>query len=31
MLNWLSDIGKKTDHPMYNVEAAAKLLADLPP
>jgi len=31
MLNWLGDIGKKADHPMYNVEAAAKLLADLPP
>lgn len=31
MLNWLSDIGKKADHPMYNVEAAAKLLSDLPP
>jgi hypothetical protein len=31
MLKWLSDIGKKADHPMYNVEAAAKLLADLPP
>ena len=30
MLKWLSDIGKKADHPMYNVEAAAKLLADLP-
>ena len=31
MLKWLSDIGKKADHPMYNVEAAAKLLDDLPP
>jgi len=31
MLKWLSDIGKKADHPMYNVEAAAKLLSDLPP
>ena len=31
MLNWLSDIGKKVDHPMYNVEEAGKLLADLPP
>jgi len=31
MLEWLSDIGKKADHPMYNVEAAGKLLADLPP
>lgn len=31
MLNWLSDIGKKADHPMYNVEEAGKLLADLPP
>ncbi|MGH8621215.1 MAG: hypothetical protein ACRET3_03675 [Burkholderiales bacterium] len=31
MLKWLSDIGKRADHPMYNVEAAAKLLADLPP
>ncbi|HEY7743067.1 MAG TPA: hypothetical protein VIA19_08475, partial [Burkholderiales bacterium] len=30
MLNWLSDIGRKADHPMYNVEAAAKLLSDLP-
>jgi len=30
MLNWLSDIGRKADHPMFNVEAAAKLLADLP-
>jgi hypothetical protein len=30
MLKWLSDIGKKADHPMYNVEAAEKLLADLP-
>lgn len=30
MLKWLSDIGRKADHPMYNVEAAAKLLADLP-
>jgi hypothetical protein len=31
MLKWLSDIGKKADHPMYNVEAAGKLLAELPP
>jgi hypothetical protein len=31
MLKWLGDIGKKADHPMYNVEAAAKLLSDLPP
>ena len=31
MLKWLSDIGKKVDHPMYNVEEAGKLLADLPP
>ena len=31
MLKWLSDIGKKADHPMHNVEAAAKLLSDLPP
>jgi hypothetical protein len=30
VLNWLSDIGRKADHPMYNVEAAAKLLSDLP-
>jgi hypothetical protein len=31
MLNWLSDIRKKADHPMYNVGAAGKLLAELPP
>jgi hypothetical protein len=31
MLKWLGDIGKKADHPMYNVAAAGKLLADLPP
>jgi hypothetical protein len=31
MLKWLSDIGKKADHPMYNVEVAGKLLAELSP
>ena len=30
MLEWLSNIGKKADHPMYNVAEAQKLLADLP-
>jgi hypothetical protein len=29
MLDWLSTIGKKPDHPMYNVAEARKLLADL--
>jgi hypothetical protein len=29
MLQWLSGIGKKADHPMYNVEAAQSLLGDL--
>lgn len=31
MLEWLSDIGKKADHPMFNVEETGRLLADLPP
>lgn len=30
MLQWLSGIGKKVDHPMYNVEAARPFLDDLP-
>lgn len=30
MLQWLSSLGNKVDHPMYNVEEARKLLADLP-
>ena len=30
MLDWLSSVGKKADHPMYNVEAARKLLEELP-
>lgn len=30
MLEWLSNIGKKADHPMYNVAEAQKLLRDLP-
>jgi hypothetical protein len=30
MLEWLS-VGKKADHPMYNVEEARRLLAELPP
>jgi hypothetical protein len=29
MLQWLSSIGKKADHPMYNVEEAQRLLGDL--
>jgi len=31
MLQWLSSLGNKVDHPMYNVEEARKLLAGLPP
>ena len=30
VLDWLSSVGKKADHPMYDVEAARKLLKDLP-
>lgn len=30
MFEWLSNIGKRPDHPMYNVAQAQKLLADLP-
>lgn len=30
MLDWLSGVGKTADHPMVNVEAARKLLGDLP-
>lgn len=30
MLDWLSNVGKKADHPMYNVEESRKLLRDLP-
>jgi hypothetical protein len=30
MLKWLTEIGKKADHPMYNVEEARRLLRDLP-
>lgn len=30
MLEWLSNIGKKADHPMHNAAAAEKLLAELP-
>ncbi|MBI2295538.1 MAG: hypothetical protein HYU76_05790 [Betaproteobacteria bacterium] len=31
MLQWLSGLGNKVDHPMYNVEEARRLLAELPP
>jgi len=31
MVQWLSGLGKKADHPMYNVEAAQQILGDLPP
>ena len=31
MVQWLSGLGKKADHPMYNVEAAQRILGDLPP
>jgi hypothetical protein len=30
MFEWLSNLGKRPDHPMYNVAQAQKLLADLP-
>ena len=30
MLQWLNTLGKKADHPMYNVEAARRILEDLP-
>lgn len=30
MLEWVSGIGRKHDHPMYNVEEARRLLDDLP-
>jgi len=30
MLQWLNTLGKKADHPMYNVEAARRILDDLP-
>jgi hypothetical protein len=30
MLQWLSGLGKKADHPMYNAEEAQRLLGDLP-
>ena len=30
MLDWLGSVGKKADHPMHDVEAARKLLQDLP-
>lgn len=31
MLQWLSSLGKKADHPMYNVEEAQRLLGYLDP
>jgi len=31
MVQWLSSLGKKADHPMHSVEAAQGILADLPP
>ena len=30
MVQWLSGLGRKADHPMYNVEAARQILDDLP-
>jgi hypothetical protein len=30
MLQWLNTLGKKADHPMYNIEAARRILEDLP-
>ena len=30
MFEWLSNLGKRPDHPMYNVAQAQKLLTDLP-
>lgn len=30
MLQWLSGLGKRPDHPMYDAAQAARLLADLP-
>src|SRR5688500_13998193 len=30
VLDWLKNLGEKPDHPMYNVDEAKRLLADLP-